>query len=275
MSLEQKLITLQRKVEKISKMGEKTITKNYKTILDELRITIGRLYQEYEINGQLTFTEMSKYNRLQKLDKEVYDLITNLYINNSKIITSTLKNIVELGYGDTLRIVKSETNKRLRGIRKSIDVTKTINEEMAGLKWTERIGKHRIDAIYDIQKEVKFGLTQGDSYGTMSKRLKFSLGTDVGKANTIIRTESHRCFNTAKIDSLNIISKQGVKMTKTWRTSEDERVRSQHDDMNNITIPYEDYFILSDGVKTFAPGLSGAPQHDINCRCIIIIDIKE
>lgn len=273
MSLDKKFITLQKKAERMSRMGEKTVAKNYRKLLEDLRLTMGRMYQEYEIDGQLTFSEMSKYNRLQKLDKEVYDLITELYKNNSTVLRGTLRGIVEISYINTLKAVQESTKKELKAIQKPLDVTKTVNNEMAGLKWTERMGKRRVDAIYEVQKEIKYGLTKGDTYGAMSKRLKDTLETDLSKANTIVRTEGHRCFSQAKMDSLNDIAKQGVKMTKTWRSSEDERVRSQHSSMNNVTVPYDSYFILPDGSSGPAPGLIGEPQHDINCRCIMTIDI--
>ncbi len=62
-------------------------------------------------------------------------------------------------------------------------------------------------------------------------------------------------------------------MTKTWVSSKDERVRDMHADMEGVTIPYEDDFVMPDGVEGFAPGIIGAPQHDINCRCTWKIDL--
>ena len=273
MSLDKKFITLQRKAERMSRMGENTVARNYKKLLDELRITMGRMYQEYEIDGQLTFEEMTKYDRLQKLDKKVYELITDLYKANTNVVRGTLGGIAKDAYDSSVAIVEGSTQKKLKGIIKPLDVGKTINNEMAGLKWTERMGKHRVDAIYEVKKEIKLGLTQGDTYGTMAKRLKGTLETDVKKANTIVRTEGHRVHAQAKKDSLDSIAKHGVKMTKKWLSGQDERVRSQHAAMNGVEIPYEDDFVMPDGVKGPSPGLIGQPQHDINCRCIITMDI--
>lgn len=273
MSLTKKFLTLQRKVDRMIKMKESTISKNYKKTLDELRITMARMYEEYEIDGQLTFEEMSKYNRLQKLDKEVYDLVTGLYKDNSKIIRGTLRGIITTSYTNTLDIVQNGTEKKLKAIQKPLDVTKTINTEMSGLKWTERLHHGRSNAIYEVQKEIKRGLTQGDTYSTMTKRLKKALETDVVKANRIIRTESHRCFNQAKMDSLEDISKQGVKLKKKWVSSRDERVRGQHSQMDGVSVPVNDNFMLPDGAEGKSPGLIGEPQHDINCRCIVTVDI--
>ena len=174
---------------------------------------------------------------------------------------------------NTIEIVEKATGRKLLGIVKEVDVSKTINNEMAGLRWIERMGKHRADTIWNIQKEIKQGLTQGDTYGTMAKRLKKELEISASKANVIIRTEGHRVQAQAKSDSLDSISKHGIKMTKKWLSAKDERVRSEHSAMDGVVVPYDEDFILPDGARGKAPGLIGEPQHDINCRCIITIDV--
>ena len=274
MKLDKEFLRLQQYIEKMSRMRENTIAKNHKKVLDELRKRLARLYELYETNGQLTYDEMVKYNRLQKLDKEVEKMIKGLYKDNTKLIRGHLTGIAEETNLYTIDIVEGATQRKLKGIVKELDVSKTVNTEMAGLRWPERMGKHRNDVIWDIQKEIKRGLTQGDTYGTMAKRLKKELEVSTSKANTIIRTESHRVYSQAKVDTLDSISKHGVKMTKTWLSSRDERVRSQHSKMDGVTIPYEEDFILPDGSRGKAPGLIGEPQHDINCRCIITVNVE-
>lgn len=275
MKLDKEFIELQKHIERLIKAGESDIARNYKKALDALRLYLAKLYAEYEIDGKLTFTEMSKYNRIGKVDKKVKNTISKLYKNNNKIIKGILRGITVDTHNNTIDVVESATGRKLKSIVKDIDVTETINTKMAGLRWTERMGKHRNDVIWDIQKEIKQGLTQGDTYGTMAKRLKKELGINAGKANTIVRTEGHRCHAQSKMNSLDSISKHGVKMMKKWISSKDERVRNQHSKMNGVEIPYEDDFVLPDGAKGKAPGLIGEPQHDINCRCIITVSIVE
>lgn len=274
MKLDKEFLKLQQYIEKMSRMRENTIARNHKKVLDELRKRLARLYELYEIDGQLTYDEMVKYNRLQKLDKEVEKIVKGLYKDNTKLIRGHLRAIVGETYTNTIELLETASKRRLKGIVKELDVTKTVNEQMAGLKWTERIGKHRNDVIWDIQKEIKRGLIQGDTYGTMAKRLKKELEVSISKCNTIVRTESHRVHAQAKVDTLDSIVKHGVKMTKTWLSSRDERVRSQHVSMHGVTIPYEEDFILPDGSRGKAPGLIGEPQHDINCRCIITVNVE-
>ena len=272
-SLEDLFIKLEQQIGEMSNVAMFAVAVNHKKILDKLRKIMAQLYEEYEDDGKLTYDEMVKYGRLKKLDKEVSTLIGDLYKDNIKLIREHLKAIVEKTSLYTIETIEGATKRRLRAIVKAVDASKTINEDMAGLKWPERMGKHRADVIWDIQKEIKRGLSEGDTYGTMSKRLKKELEVSQGKANVIIRTEGHRVHAQAKADNLDSIARHGVKMTKKWVSSKDERVRSQHATMNGVVVPYEDDFILPDGARGKGPGLIGQPQHDINCRCIMTIDI--
>lgn len=272
--LDKDFIALQNKTIRIEKMGQKTIAKNYKETLNDLRISMAKLYRQFEIEGQLTFAEMSKYDRLKKLDKEVYEVITNLYKLNSQVIKGTLEGVVKEIYLNTISIIDEVIEKKLKGIVKPIDISKTVNNEMSGLKWTERVGKHRIDAIYDIQKEIKYGLTQGDTYGTMSKRLKDKLETDIKKANTIVRTESHRCHAQAKEDSFEEIAKAGVVFKEQWLSSRDERVRSSHQSLDGTIINRGEMFHSHSGAIGPGPGLMGKAEDDVNCRCIKILVLE-
>ncbi len=274
MKLDREFLRLQSHIDKLIKAGEKEIARNYKKTLNELRMYMGELYSRYEIEGQLTFYEMSKYKRLPKMDKEVMDIVSELYKGNNQVIRGVLRGVVNDSYTNTLDIANKATGKRIKGILKPVDVTKTINNEMAGLKWTERMGKHRIDAIYDLQKEIKLGLTQGDTYGTMAKRIKTKLETDINKANQIARTEGHRCMAQAKEDSFDVIEKAGIKFKEQWISSRDERVRSAHQQLDGVTINRGEMFTSPTGARGPGPGLMGNASDDIGCRCIKILILE-
>lgn len=272
--LDREFLELQNHIDKLVKAGEKEIAKHYKKALDELRIYIATLYDKYEVEGQLTFFEMSKYNRLSKMDKQIMKVVSEIYKDSNTAIMGVLRGIYEDSHTNSLKIVNNATGKRIKGIIKPIDVTKTINEEMAGLKWVERMGKHRADAIYDIQKEIKFGLTKGDTYGTMSNRLKKRLEVNTRKATDIVRTEGHRVNAQAKEDSFDRIEKAGVIFKEQWVSSKDERVRSNHRALDGVIINRGEMFESPSGASGAGPGLMGSPEDDINCRCIKILILE-
>jgi len=279
MSLEKDFKILQRKIDRIQRARERTIFNNYKSTLADLKKTMERIYSKYEIDGQLTFTEMSKHDRINKLDKEMAKAFQKLYSENSKLTRATLKSIYTTGYKDTMSIVENAANKKIRGILKPINVTKTINDEMAGLNWATRLRQGRNNAIVQVQRSVRQGLSQGMTYNQVSKLLADELGKDVIQPTRIIRTETKRVVEQAKKDSLDHANNQGVKMVKKWLSARDERTRDRHYDMDGVTIPYEeDFVILETGSRGPAPGLmegSDSASDNINCRCTFIIDIVE
>lgn len=278
-NLDKQFTALRKKVETFSGKGERAIINNHRETYKQLKNIMANVYEQYEEEGQLTYDDMTKYNRIQKLDKEMQTVITELFQGNNKLIKNTLKGIATETYNSTISTVEGVVERKLKGIVKELSVDKVINNDMAGLHWGDRVGKHRSDLIYSIKREVGQGLRQGDTYSTMTKRLKKELEVSASKAATIVRTEGHRVFAETQRESLDSISNHGVQMVKTWKSSADERVRGNkptdkmnHVVMNGVTIPLKEDFVLPDGTTGYGPGLTNS-KNDINCRCIIVIDI--
>lgn len=146
---------------------------------------------------------------------------------------------------------------------------------MAGLHWASRMGHHRSNVIYNVNATIKANLSKGSTYKEMSDTLSKALNGDVLQPMRIIRTESARVYSSAKMQSLDKCRQSGVDMVKIWHSSKDERVRSQHREMDGAVVDYDDVFTFPDGITTKAPCQSGAAHHDIHCRCFITVDLKE
>ena len=267
--LDRQYIILQNKLDKMTKMRESTIEKNYSKSMDSIKYTLEKIFHSYEIDGKLTFDEMIKYNRLSKLDMIIHSEIVNLFKENDKVTRAALREITNRSYHESIRIIQSQ-QQNIRPIQKEIDVTKTINERMAGLKWTERTSHHRNNTIYDIQKVVKEGLEHGDTYTTMTKNLAHKLNVGEKKARDIIRTESHRCRSQARQDSFEDSLKQGSNLRKKWFSMSDERVRDGHAALNGTIVGIDEDFVSPLGGSGKSPGNMNNATDDINCRCIVI-----
>ena len=116
------------------------------------------------------------------------------------------------------------------------DVWKTVDAEVAGKTWTERVEEYF------------------DSGGTVDDIVR------------IAETETHRIANTA---ALNTAKKAGAK-NKTWVTMLDDRVRDTHDYLEGVTVGIDDEFITYDGDKASAPGLFSLPENNVRCRCELL-----
>jgi len=274
-TIDKEFLELDKQTQKLISKHERNIKKNYKKALDDLRKQVADLYEKYgDADGKLSLETMNKYARLDNLKKSIQDSLNEVYKANKQEIYTNLKEVYNLNSEGVVKPLEKSisylpnTKINFDGILKKLDVAKTINQEMAGLNWAERLGKHRADVVYNVERTVREGLYNGDTYKTMATRLKDSLEGDVINPTRIVRTESGRVMQQASLDVMDQVSQQ-VKVWKRWKTSGDERVRSSHRILNNTEIPYDELFTFSDGTQTPAPRISGSPQNVINCRCIL------
>lgn len=268
-------ISLNKEIDKIIKDIEKSTFKGYKEALDKLKKEMSELYEKHSVNGKLIEDVMLKYNRMQALEKDIQISIALMYERNNKEIARGLKQAFRDTSKSLIETIGKETGRQLTPITKARDVNKTINEAMKGLNWVERQGKHRMDLIYDIQKTVKEGLANGDTYRTMANRLNKSMDMSINKSNTIVRTETARVNAVAQKETLDKVKDAGIKMMKTWNAVGDERVRASHAELDGVTIPYEDDFITPLGNRGFGPKqLDDDGEDSINCRCFLTITFE-
>lgn len=269
---------INRLLNKRLKGADKDIAKLYANTLNEIRKELSKLYEKYEQNGKLTYAEMAKYDRLTKLIDEIDHLLRVNYKTLRKVIYDVLGESYLDGYYLTAWAVETDTLSKLNySAVKPETIAEMIENPISGLTLSQRLEKNRINIVYTIQQEVTRGLVKGETYGSMAKRIKSVLENDTAKATRIVRTEAHRVIEASKHDSAMHANKNGVIMTKTWNSMEDERVRhtskANHRILNGTTIPVDENFKQGDGEGP-APGQMGSAAHDIHCRCFLTYSVE-
>lgn len=260
--------------------SEKEVIREYKQTLKQLKSELAQIFEDY---GDISLENMNKYNRMDKFDKKIEEIANELYKINKTITTRTLVKSYTDSFNKNELMLYVEGQEKIKAISKAFDVGKSVNAEMAGLKWADRMEKKRTDFIYELKAELKGGMQRGDSYATMAGRLddvvyKLSdgkLSGDVVNTMRIVRTEATRVISVGQTDVLDSAMDQGLDMTKEWNSVRDERVRSDHRSMNGKTVDYNKDFILPGGDKGKAPHQTGIAKHDINCRCFMTYELKE
>lgn len=107
---------------------------------------------------------------------------------------------------------------------------------------------------------------------TWKDRVRDWYESENGTADDIIRiieTESHRVYNDSILDVGEQAEDDTGGVRKTWFTVGDEKVRSEHQYLEGMTVGINDYFYTYDGHGAKYPGGFGIPELDINCRCSI------
>lgn len=77
------------------------------------------------------------------------------------------------------------------------------------------------------------------------------------------QNESNSVYN--NIDYINALSEG--KMFKRWVTEEDDKVRPEHEDVDMMIIPIEEYFPVGGDMLMYPHDYHASPQNIINCRC--------
>jgi hypothetical protein len=105
---------------------------------------------------------------------------------------------------------------------------------------------------------------------TYKDRIREYLDDETSTVEDFVRvaeTDSTRVYNAGVVDGGKNSGIQGVK--KQWITMEDEKVRSTHEYLANMTVPLDADFYSWDGDHARAPGLFSDPSNNCNCRCSI------
>lgn len=296
-ALEKYLYQLRRIEKHREEKAEKEIRKLYKELLKDLNGFLGNIYATYSEDDMLTYSALARAGMDARFLEEVEQRISGITPRVAKEINETVTQTYEACYDGMVNAVRKAAGDRevLKTAFAAVsavtpDVIKAaVNNPVSGLTLKDTLEKHRKDIIYDIKQNIGVGLSNGDRFSTMAKRISESLDGDYKKSIRIVRTEAHRVRETGLNDAataLNDTLKKGTSgmvFAKTWRTMADERVRPNkakgkskkynHVKMDGVTIPQDELFVLPSGATCKCPSQTGVAGEDINCRCYLSYDL--
>ena len=238
--------------------AESDLEKVFALRLKSILFQITEMYRKYDKNGELSFTELNKYNRFQKEMKLISDLLTEGY-----------KEIIK-------KIPKLPTFANMGFSIPSVGVIKqAIMNPIAELALPKMFEAHRDEIVRKINIEIAQGLIAGEGYSLIAKRLERQLGFASKKARLVARTEVGRSRSIAAEKVLEQASEY-AKMTKVWASMLDQRVRTSHRFLDGKDADKNGLFHYKSN-KTTAPRLWKGPDSaalSIQCRCVLIMKVN-
>ena len=294
---------------------EKTVNqlkKLYKRLIKDLQSHLGTVYAKYsDENGVLTYARLHKDALDARLLQEVASKMNDVTQAEKRLITELVEQTYSNVYSGMVQAVdKAVDEKDLVTTFAQVQSAKpqalraAVNNPVHGLTLSAQLEKNRANIIYGIQQAVGIGLSVGDRYDTMAKRVQKTLIGDDGaggsyaKSIRIVRTEAHRVREQGNQDAAkelnNRLEPEGFVMVKTWHTMKDERVRPNvsrktkkgwkysigngkynHVKMEGQSVPVNEPFTLPSGATAMSPGMSGVAGEDINCRCFVSYEVRK
>ena len=240
----------------------------YREALEDIRDDIRKIYDKYAKNGALTYAEMTKYNRLSNLEKQVMNVMNSLFRNSDRI-TERVQAVSyeEAFYKHTWALSMVAEYKIKFGLLRTDDVRAAINNPLKKIAQ----GRLRTEGRTKIRRAITQGLIRGDSYAGMSKAIKDAINGSYYDAERIIRTEAGKAQTLGTLKSYENARAEGVEAAQVWDATLDSKTRPDHASLDGDKAQRhggEWMFSTSVGwVK--GPHLSGVASFDIRCRCAL------
>ena len=120
-----------------------------------------------------------------------------------------------------------------------------------------------------ISAEITRGIASGLPHSEIARNIASTAKAPLGRAKTIVRTESHRIQQASKLDAQKAAIKKGANVVKQWNSTMDGDTRPTHRKLDGKIVEVDEFFEM-DGKKARYPGDFGDPAEDCNCRCQLL-----
>jgi len=275
---------ISRQLSALPEFAASELAKSYASALDDIRSTLARIYDQYNVTGELTKAQRTQFLRLSNIEKELIAVLQP-YLSSSEELIKQVSQIavdqsylrhgwaidqaagVQLGWGglsdNAVRAVSiGGTSEELRGIvsDKELIAHRKLLDDAFKKNWPKDSKKWLSNAIKD-------GVIKGDSIPTITKAIKGALGKTYSQAEIIARTEILRALGIGSQIAYDKAADDGVQITQVWDATLDSRTRPEHAALDGRSMVDG----MFDTAVGFIPGprRSGDASFDINCRCSV------
>nr|AQN32173.1 hypothetical protein [Bacillus phage 41C] len=261
---------LDKYLDNIITQAEKRLDKVFASRLKEIKAMINKLFEKYSKNGELTYADVVKYNRLEK----EMDVIKQNISADYKTVLKVLNELLETQYVDNyLRsayIYEMYTGRNLGFSAPSADVVqRAVENPIPLLTLPKVLERQRVELINNIAMAIAQGLMAGEGYSQVAQRVHKRMQLSLAKARLTARTEGHRVQVAGRMASAEQAAKK-VNMQKMWSAALDTRTRAGHRKLDGKIINMDENFKSIYGGVGKAPGHMHMAKDDCNCRCALI-----
>ena len=247
---------------------EKELIRQYQIALKEMKAELAKYYES-------NFSTQ----RLQGVINKIENILKDAGVKGLKTTKKGIKDTAEFNFNAVQNNLRTVIGTELSFAVLDDKALNSLvaNNKFSKINWQSKgLSNIKQDAAF-IKSKVYQGVIQGKNYEVVAKQISNQVNIAASDALRIMKTETHRAVNEARVLSMNesasAAERLGFKSVKIWNGG--ESFPRNHDSMNGTAIPIKEQFTLPSGFQTEGPGLSGNPGDDINCGCYLEFDIEE
>lgn len=250
--------------------AERQIDQLFARRMKEIKNQIAAMYDKYSRDGQLSYTELNKYNRFRKEMEYMAAEIHKDYRELLKMIKDLMKKQYVENYLRSAYLYEFEAQVKMGFTIPTVAViAAALANPIEKLQLPNVLESARNEIVSNISIEIAQSLLAGEDYAKMAKRIENRVHFSRMKARRVARTEAHRVQVEGRLQSAEKASKK-ADLKKMWVSTLDTRTRIGHKKLDGKIVDRDGVFKSIYGGAGKAPGHMHNAKDDINCRCSII-----
>jgi hypothetical protein len=263
--------------EKITLKHEKELLQAYTSALKEIKAMIAKMFEKY--GDQVGYKDLILYQRLTNLELSIAKQIKPLTGVGKKSIEQAFSAIAKESFKVMGNAIETSAGVSVGfGVLNENVISASIINPMQRIKWPDVLAENSAKYLSQIKSELSQGLIKGEGYAKIANRIERATELSANKTLRIVRTEGHRAQSVGRTVAIDKVEgsaeRLGIKVVRVWLATSDDRTRDSHREMDGKEADEDGFFTLPSGVRTEAPGLTGLPEEDINCRCTVIVNVN-
>ena len=187
-------------VKKINAVEEREVKKlarayrkNYEEILKGELLD---LYEKYSKDGELSYTEMLKYNRLQEMIEKFKQISIELGTEEEKFLKNRLPKVI----GEVSKETGQVINKSFTVIPKAT-IDRVVNYPWSGKHFSDIIWDNKLKLVNNLKTTLVRGIIQGKSVTDMSREFRAVMEKGEYECRRLIRTETMHMINASQFET--------------------------------------------------------------------------
>ena len=242
----------------------KQLTTQYQKALNDIDRKI-RILQ----SDELTQSRIYRIEHQKVLKKQVEAVLEKLHADEYTTIQQFLTDSYTDAFVGTAYDMHGQGVPLILPIDRNAAVKAVTTDSKISEGLYESLGVDTKKLKKSISSEITRGIASGMPHTDIAKNIARYAKVSLGRAKTIVRTESHRIQQASKLDAQNAAKAKGANVVKQWNSTLDGDTRKSHRKLDGQIRELDEPFEM-DGKKAMHPGGFGDPAEDCNCRCQIL-----
>ena len=242
----------------------KRLEQHYKTALNDIDRKIRLLESD-----ELTQSRVYRIEYQKALKMQVEAILEKLHADEFSTIQQFLSQSYTDAFVGTVYDMFGQGVPFIMPIDNNAAVKAVITDSKISEGLYEALGVDTRKLRKTISSEITRGIASGMPHSEIARNIAAYAKAPLGRAKTIVRTETHRIAQASTYDAQKTAKSKGANVVKQWNSTLDGDTRKNHRKLDGQIRELDEPFEVN-GKKAMYPGDFGDPAEDCNCRCELL-----